>query len=306
MPSAIHGPAVRTHRLPGLRPAGENFEFWQLWDAPGPERVHAAFRGQLAEMLSRSEQAARRLTAGGDPRTGLRAQVNAGLARLHLGDGPGAAAVLTAALAAAREHAGGWEEGYACYALGAVHRAAREAAAATDRLVAAERRFTDCGDVRAGGHARLALAVVAAEAGGAGVTEHLLAAVEAFRVTGARGSALTALWMLSALESGGTRAPDSAPHRGRPRVGWREHEPGRPQAGLQGLTRREGEVAALVASGLTNRQIAARMSIAERTVDTHVQRILAKSHCATRVQVAVLVAVGHGAGGTPSAAPRDL
>ncbi|MGW0581574.1 response regulator transcription factor, partial [Streptomyces sp. NPDC002920] len=71
-----------------------------------------------------------------------------------------------------------------------------------------------------------------------------------------------------------------------------DQEPGRLPASLQGLTRREREVAWLVASGLTNRQIAERMSIAERTVDTHVQRILTKSNCATRVHVAVLVAAG--------------
>ncbi|MFI7499878.1 response regulator transcription factor [Streptomyces sp. NPDC049687] len=302
MHSGIHGPAARAYRPPGLRPTGENFEFWQLWDAPGPERVHAAFRGQLDQMLNRSEQAARRLTAAGDLEAGLRARVNAGLARLHLGDGPGASAMLTAALAAARERTAGWEEGYACYALGAVYRAAREPGLASARLAAAERLFRDCGDVRAGGHARLALAVVTAEAGDASAREHLLAAVEAFRIAGARGSALTALWMLSALETGGSaagsragggRVPGFAPDGRRPPAGWREQEPGRPEAGLQGLTRREREVALLVASGLTNRQIAERMSIAERTVDTHVQRILAKSHCATRVQVAVLVAAGY-------------
>jgi DNA-binding CsgD family transcriptional regulator len=55
------------------------------------------------------------------------------------------------------------------------------------------------------------------------------------------------------------------------------------------LTQREREVAHLIASGLTNRQIGARLFIAERTVDTHVGRILAKLGCATRAQVAALV-----------------
>lgn len=55
------------------------------------------------------------------------------------------------------------------------------------------------------------------------------------------------------------------------------------------LTQREREVASLIASGLTNRQIGARLFIAERTVDTHVGRILAKLGCATRAQVAALV-----------------
>ena len=57
------------------------------------------------------------------------------------------------------------------------------------------------------------------------------------------------------------------------------------------LTRREREVAALIAEGLTNRQIAERLVISERTADTHVANILGKLGCATRAQVAALVAV---------------
>ena len=56
------------------------------------------------------------------------------------------------------------------------------------------------------------------------------------------------------------------------------------------LTRREREVADLIAQGLTNRQIGARLFIAERTVDTHVGRILAKLGCASRAQAAAIVA----------------
>jgi predicted ATPase/DNA-binding CsgD family transcriptional regulator len=55
------------------------------------------------------------------------------------------------------------------------------------------------------------------------------------------------------------------------------------------LTRREHQVAGLIAEGLTNRQIAARLFIAERTVDTHVGRILAKLGCTSRAQAAAIV-----------------
>jgi non-specific serine/threonine protein kinase len=54
------------------------------------------------------------------------------------------------------------------------------------------------------------------------------------------------------------------------------------------LTRREHEISQLIATGLTNRQIAQRLFIAQRTVDTHVTRILAKLGCSNRVQVAAL------------------
>jgi DNA-binding NarL/FixJ family response regulator len=56
------------------------------------------------------------------------------------------------------------------------------------------------------------------------------------------------------------------------------------------LTPRELEVAQLIAEGLTNRQIGQRLFIAERTVDTHVGRVLTKLSCATRSQVAAVVA----------------
>jgi predicted ATPase/DNA-binding CsgD family transcriptional regulator len=52
------------------------------------------------------------------------------------------------------------------------------------------------------------------------------------------------------------------------------------------LTRRELEVAALVAQGLTNRSVAGRLHLSVRTVDTHVDHILAKLGFSTRTQLA--------------------
>lgn len=65
------------------------------------------------------------------------------------------------------------------------------------------------------------------------------------------------------------------------------------------LTRREAEVAALVAQGLTNRQIAAALHIGERTAETHVQHILTKYGLATRSQIAAKVAAGEIRTGPP-------
>ena len=53
------------------------------------------------------------------------------------------------------------------------------------------------------------------------------------------------------------------------------------------LTRREQEVAVLVARGLTNRQISTRLGISERTAGNHVARILRKLDLRSRAQVAV-------------------
>ncbi len=52
------------------------------------------------------------------------------------------------------------------------------------------------------------------------------------------------------------------------------------------LTRRETEVAALVAEGLTNREIAARLFISERTAESHVEQIRNKLGFHSRTQIA--------------------
>ena len=56
------------------------------------------------------------------------------------------------------------------------------------------------------------------------------------------------------------------------------------------LTRREREVADLVSQGLTNRELAARLVIAERTAENHVQHILVKLGLSNRSQLAVWAA----------------
>ena len=53
------------------------------------------------------------------------------------------------------------------------------------------------------------------------------------------------------------------------------------------LTERELEVLKLIASGLTNSQIAEKLVISENTVKGHVSNILSKLHVADRTQVAV-------------------
>ncbi|PBC78759.1 LuxR family two component transcriptional regulator [Streptomyces sp. TLI_235] len=59
-------------------------------------------------------------------------------------------------------------------------------------------------------------------------------------------------------------------------------------ARLPALTERELQILALVGEGLTNRQIGARLYLAEKTVKNHVSRLLAKLGVERRVQAAVL------------------
>jgi NarL family two-component system response regulator LiaR len=54
------------------------------------------------------------------------------------------------------------------------------------------------------------------------------------------------------------------------------------------LTAREREVLRLMVEGLANKQIAQRLGIGEKTIKTHVSRVLAKLGVADRTQAAVL------------------
>ncbi|MEU4218309.1 response regulator transcription factor [Actinoplanes sp. NPDC026623] len=59
-------------------------------------------------------------------------------------------------------------------------------------------------------------------------------------------------------------------------------------ASLAGLTGRERESVALVAQGLSNDQIAARMVISPMTAKTHVNRAMVKLHARDRAQLVIL------------------
>jgi predicted ATPase/DNA-binding NarL/FixJ family response regulator len=82
-----------------------------------------------------------------------------------------------------------------------------------------------------------------------------------------------------------------------------------PAAGVQDpgirLTAREVEVAALVAEGLSNREIAARMVISPRTAETHVRHIMDKLGFTARSQIAAWSRGPADAAAGPGATSKD-
>ena len=56
---------------------------------------------------------------------------------------------------------------------------------------------------------------------------------------------------------------------------------------FEGLTERERAVAALIARGKSNREIADSLGVTPGTIQTHVSSILSKLHFSSRTQIAV-------------------
>lgn len=71
----------------------------------------------------------------------------------------------------------------------------------------------------------------------------------------------------------------------------------RDRAALDPLTRREREVAVLIGQGFTNHRIAEELGITERTVETHVGKVLRKLGLRSRTQIATWI-MRQGSGGS--------
>lgn len=120
--------------------------------------------------------------------------------------------------------------------------------------------------------------------------EHVLAALDA----GAHGFLLKTtppdqlVPLVLAAATGASVLSPEALRRLRER---RDPEPRRrPDPELNALGERERAVLALVAEGLSNADIAARLYLSEGTVKGHVSRLMAQLHCANRTQLALRTA----------------
>jgi len=117
---------------------------------------------------------------------------------------------------------------------------------------------------------------------------------DAFTAAWAEGRAMTfeqaVQYILQRDGPDASAEPDAPPTAGDPNA-----SPASPTREVPALTRREAEVARLLARGFSNRQIAEALVISERTADSHVYRLLGKLGVSSRAQAAVW-AVRHGFG----------
>jgi DNA-binding CsgD family transcriptional regulator len=92
-------------------------------------------------------------------------------------------------------------------------------------------------------------------------------------------------WAADRPAAGAPAAPGRAPH------GWPADGglPAARPARTGPLTSREREIADLVATGLTNQEIASRLFLSRRTVESHVARIFTKLDVRSRVSMANLI-----------------
>jgi DNA-binding CsgD family transcriptional regulator len=109
----------------------------------------------------------------------------------------------------------------------------------------------------------------------------------AYAAAGERGPAVSRLGAAATIfEDCGARNLHAQTVREQRRLGVRVNRrtAGR-GSGPHGLTRREMEVARLIVDGNTNQQIAERLFVSPRTVETHISHIFAKLGVTSRVAI---------------------
>ncbi|MFI1486441.1 ATP-binding protein [Streptomyces sp. NPDC020747] len=268
----------------------------------------AVFRGQLAEAVSLFERAIAVHSAADGGAEAVFPLFQLAVTRTHLGD-PRAAETGERAVALAEAHGELWGRAYALWALGYdawVHGDQQTALALTRAGLEIERGFNDplsaalmletlAWITASGGHHERAgrllgtvrslwrdIGTDISAFGPQMAGYHLRCEESVVRVLGpaAYERALTA--------AGGHDSPARAiEHALNSATGTDPGtEPAVPPAAPSPLTRREREVAALVAKGMSNRRIAEALVLSRRTVDGHVENIRAKLGFGSRAQIA--------------------
>jgi len=230
------------------------------------------------------------------------------LARDH-GDLGSAAELLRASLRDFRELDHPWAVASAAWGLGTTLSAQGQLEEAGSLLAEALRTYTDVNDPRGVAQCLDALAHVASERAHYESAGRLIGAAAALRVRVAARQPDTEQARSSAVErvlarAFGPQEADTLMHAGRTMpvqqaadlamavaVGT---EPGDQDRSDQvPLTPRERQVAALVASGRTNRQIGRALGISEKTAEVHLHHVMSKLDARSRAEVAAWAVTHH-------------
>ena len=260
------------------------------------------FLGDPGRGLALTEDALARHRAAGDWRGTVLTLVQLGIMRALTGDPAAAISPLQECAGSCGERGERWNRSYALWALGLATWLLGDAGRADELERAALRIKHEVGDQVGSAHCIEALAWIAAERRRPARAAILLGAAAAARdaipatlpaplrphhdaTYATTGTALGQAAFAAGLAKGRALSPAR-------RIAAALEEPataGR-AAGVQDpgvrLTAREAEVAALVAEGLSNKEIARRMVISPRTAETHVQHIMDKLGFTARSQIA--------------------
>ncbi|MFI7051563.1 ATP-binding protein [Streptosporangium canum] len=267
----------------------------------------AMYRGDAGSAVELYEEAVTRHRATGDPVGLALALIRLCLARSFLGDSPGAVSAAEECLAVCDAHGEGWHRAYAMMALGIEIWRQGDAPRAAGLEKESLRFNCSLSDPLGAGINLEVLAWIAAAEKQYQKAARLLGVLET--VWQAIGAPLSGFGHLAGYHDEcvsrvrralGEPAFNTAVRRGA-RLSYDEAlayaldesapgdgsqaEEGRPAP----LTRREMEIAQLVAQGMSNKEIAAALVIAQRTAEGHVEHILSKLGFTSRAQVAVWI-----------------
>ena len=239
---------------------------------------------------------------GGDTQGGTWARHDLGLLARDRGDLDSAAELLRASLRDFRELDYAWAAASSAWGLGTTLSVQGRLAEARPLLAEALRTYSDLNDPRGVAQCQEALAYVASEQAHYETAARLIGAAAALRARvaarppdaeQARSSAVEQVLVRALgaedadrlIHAGRTMSPQQATDLAMAVAsGDAPSDPERPEQ--IPLTPRERQVAALVASGRTNRQIGRVLGISEKTAEVHLHHVMSKLDVRSRAEVA--------------------
>ncbi|MCL2730118.1 MAG: LuxR C-terminal-related transcriptional regulator, partial [Actinomycetia bacterium] len=240
-----------------------------------------------------------------------------GQCRLLLGETAQAQRLLEEAESICRDHGENWFRGYALWSLAIVSSRAGDTGRAMEHVRSSLRLSQRVGNALGISQALEVLASILASGSSSERAAELLGAGAELRDK-VGGSVVPLLAPLNEatrhklIRVLGDRRFAAAHARGRSRsvadavaIALAEREQAVPEQAVpetrgngQSLTKREREVAGLIAEGLSNKEIASTLVIARRTVEGHIENVMTKFGYHSRAQIAARVAAEHGYSGT--------